>query len=73
MKAELKTVIQEFEPVELNIVIESKEEYEALNVLFAYNNTVTRSLVSEELMGYSQREKLKELMENIHTLFEENI
>jgi hypothetical protein len=72
MKAELRTVLPDFEPLKLNIVIESKEEYEALNILFAYNNTVTRSLVSEEFINYSQREKLKELMENIHNLFEEN-
>jgi len=72
MKAELRTVLPDFEPVKLSIVIESKEEYEALNILFAYNSTVTKGLVSEDLMGYSQREKLKELMENIHNLFEEN-
>jgi hypothetical protein len=64
MKAELRTVLPDFEPVKLSIVIESKEEYEALNILFAYNSTVTSS--------HSQREKLKELMENIHNLFEEN-
>jgi hypothetical protein len=72
MKAELKTVIQEFEPVELNIVIESVKEYQVLNALFAYDRTVTNSLYESNLLNKSQSDLLMNVMQQIQILFEEN-
>lgn len=69
MKVNKITTQPEFQPVTLQITIESQEEFDLLKTLFATNETVPEAMFEEGYISKTKRDILSELMGNVHNVF----
>lgn len=73
MQVTKKNVEPKFQPFELTIKVETREEFEVLNNLSKYSNTVTDALFDYEVISDNiQKIILKQLLDNIQAAMKSN-
>ena len=73
MKVQNITTQPKFQPVTIQITIESKEEFDLLKTLFATNVSIPQLLHDESYINGKQKGTLLVLMENIHEVFDKSL
>lgn len=73
MKVQKTTTQPKFQPVTLQITIESKEEFDLLKTLFATNVSVPQILHDESYIKGKQKDALQVLMGEIHEVLYESL
>lgn len=73
MKVQNITTQPKFQPVTLQITIESKEEFDLLKTLFATNVSIPQVLHDEKYINGKQEDALQVLMGDIHEVLDKSL
>lgn len=73
MKVQKITAQPEFQPVTLQITIESQEEFDLLKTLFATDVSIPQVLYDERYINGKQKGELSVLMADMHGVLAESL